>query len=107
MRKSAAGLDSDVQTNDAAARWLRKHDPKPTRAEVMAARSQKGGWTKEQLAKWGVSWPPPKGWLRELVGEPPKEQRSREAIKKRKPFMTEEQRKRFWLAKQQLEVKGG
>jgi hypothetical protein len=35
--------------------------------EIEAARTPNGGWTKEQLAKWGVSWPPPKGWKRKLI----------------------------------------
>lgn len=41
----------------------------PTPAEVAAARSPKGGWTKAQLAAWGVPWPPPKGWRRRLADE--------------------------------------
>lgn len=39
----------------------------PTAAEIAAARSPAGGWTKAQLAEWGVSWPPPKGWRQALV----------------------------------------
>lgn len=38
----------------------------PSPDEVTAARTEKGGWTKDQLAAWGVSWPPPKGWRAEL-----------------------------------------
>lgn len=26
-----------------------------------------GGYTKETLAKWGISWPPPKGWKKKLI----------------------------------------
>ncbi len=44
--------------------------PKLTEAEINAARTPRGGWTRAQLAKWGVSWPPPKGWRRELLGKP-------------------------------------
>lgn len=40
-----------------------------TRADVMAARTAAGGWTKEQLAQWGVAWPPPKGWIARLVDD--------------------------------------
>lgn len=29
---------------------------------IEAARTPAGGWTKAQLAEWGVPWPPPKGW---------------------------------------------
>jgi hypothetical protein len=40
---------------------------KLTEAEIEAGRSAKGGFTKEQLGKWGVSWPPRKGWRRALI----------------------------------------
>ena len=35
----------------------------PTRAEIEAATRH----TREQLAAWGVPWPPPKGWRRRLL----------------------------------------
>ena len=38
-----------------------------TREEMEAARSPRGGWTAATLAKWGVPWPPPKGWRRALL----------------------------------------
>jgi hypothetical protein len=38
-----------------------------TDAEIDAARSSQGGWTREQLAEWGVSWPPPRGWRKRLT----------------------------------------
>lgn len=41
----------------------------PTAAEIEAARTPAGGWTKDQLAQWGVSWPPPKGWKKALVAQ--------------------------------------
>ena len=34
----------------------------PTEDEIDEARTANGGWTKDQLAEWGVSWPPPRGW---------------------------------------------
>jgi hypothetical protein len=34
---------------------------------IEAAKSPNGGWTKETLAGWGVPWPPPKGWKRDLI----------------------------------------
>lgn len=40
---------------------------RPTAAEIEAARTPAGGWTREQLAEWGVPWPPPKGWKRALI----------------------------------------
>lgn len=33
--------------------------------EIEAAKTD-GGWTQEQLAEWGVPWPPPATWQREL-----------------------------------------
>jgi ribonuclease HI len=39
--------------------------PSPEMIERM--RTARGGWTKAQLAEWGVAWPPPKGWRKELV----------------------------------------
>lgn len=39
---------------------------KPTKEEIEAARTPNGGWTRETLAQWGVPWPPPKGWKKEL-----------------------------------------
>jgi hypothetical protein len=33
-----------------------------TGAEIDAARTARKGWTRRQLARWGVAWPPQKGW---------------------------------------------
>jgi hypothetical protein len=38
----------------------------PTTEEIERARTPAGGWTRAQLAAWGVPWPPPKGWRKEL-----------------------------------------
>ena len=44
-----------------------------TEAQIEAGRSPKGGWTRAQLAQWGVPWPPPKGWRNALThGRDPK-----------------------------------
>jgi hypothetical protein len=41
----------------------------PVTAELIAAgRSQRGGWSKAQLALLGVPWPPPAGWKGEVIG---------------------------------------
>jgi hypothetical protein len=40
---------------------------RPTKAEIEAAKTPRGGWTREQLAKWGVPWPPPRGWKAKLL----------------------------------------
>lgn len=41
----------------------------PTEAEIEAARSPRGGWSRDQLAAWGIPWPPPKGWRRALIAK--------------------------------------
>jgi hypothetical protein len=41
----------------------------PTKEEIEAAKTPNGGWTKKQLAQWGVPWPPPKGWIKRLTGD--------------------------------------
>ncbi|MFI1363355.1 hypothetical protein [Streptomyces griseochromogenes] len=38
----------------------------PSPDEVTAAQSSGGGWTKKQLAEWGIPWPPPQGWRKHL-----------------------------------------
>jgi hypothetical protein len=38
-----------------------------TAAEIEAAKTVRGGWTRAQLAVWGVPWPPPKGWKKKLI----------------------------------------
>lgn len=38
----------------------------PSPAEVTKARTRRGGWTRAQLAEWGVPWPPPRGWRQSL-----------------------------------------
>ncbi|MEU4847960.1 hypothetical protein [Streptomyces gilvosporeus] len=38
----------------------------PSPEEVAAAQTPTGGWSKKQLAEWGVPWPPPTGWRKHL-----------------------------------------
>ena len=38
-----------------------------TDLEIEAKKTENGGWTKEQLAIWGVPWPPEKGWQKKLA----------------------------------------
>jgi hypothetical protein len=40
---------------------------KLTEADIEAGRSPKGGFTRAQLAKWGIGWPPPQGWKEALM----------------------------------------
>jgi hypothetical protein len=36
-------------------------------AEIEAAKTANGGYTRKTLAQWGVPWPPPKGWKNALT----------------------------------------
>ncbi len=38
-----------------------------TAADIEAAKTPKGAWTRETLAAWGVPWPPPSGWKQRLI----------------------------------------
>lgn len=40
--------------------------PVPTREEIQNSRSGPGAWKSATLAKWGVPWPPPRGWRERL-----------------------------------------
>jgi hypothetical protein len=42
----------------------------PSEEEIEKARIPQGGWTRKQLAEWGVPWPPPKGWKSQLARQP-------------------------------------
>jgi hypothetical protein len=43
----------------------------PDAAEIDAARTPAGAWSRATLASWGVPWPPPKGWRARLLAQPP------------------------------------
>lgn len=45
-----------------------QHTGQVTLDEIEAARTPAGGWTRAQLAAWGVPWPPAKGWKDRLTG---------------------------------------
>ncbi|WP_146033041.1 hypothetical protein [Arthrobacter sp. AFG20] len=38
-----------------------------TADDIEAGTTAKGGYSREQLAAWGVPWPPPKGWKEALL----------------------------------------
>jgi hypothetical protein len=40
-----------------------------TYALLMQHRTPKGGWTKAQLQALGLRWPPPQGWIKDVVGK--------------------------------------
>ncbi|WP_055530913.1 TnsA endonuclease N-terminal domain-containing protein [Streptomyces graminilatus] len=39
----------------------------PSPDDIEAARTPAGGWTRDQLAAWGIPWPPPQGWREQLI----------------------------------------
>jgi hypothetical protein len=41
----------------------------PSEQEIDAAKTERGGWKKAQLAEWGIPWPPPPGWKRKLIAD--------------------------------------
>lgn len=55
-----------AQMKPGAAQPLPAGQTIPSPDDVHAAESGAGGWTKAQLAMWGVSWPPPRGWRKDL-----------------------------------------
>ena len=38
-----------------------------TEEEIMSKQTAAGGWTKKQLAQWGVPWPVPSGWKKWIL----------------------------------------
>jgi len=38
-----------------------------TEKDIVSKQTANGGWTKEQLAEWGVPWPVPSGWKQEII----------------------------------------
>jgi hypothetical protein len=52
-----------------------------TAEEIENGKSERGAWTRKQLAEWGVPWPPPQGWKLALVaGENPKSAKMRRKL---------------------------
>jgi hypothetical protein len=63
---------SDYQAVKAAAAVIRAYPAQAgtlTDADIEAGKSARGGFTREQLAAWGVPWPPPKGWRARLTAD--------------------------------------
>lgn len=52
-----------------AGRKLSRLARRVAQAEIEGAKTAAGGWTKAQLAAWGVPWPPPKGWKVALAAQ--------------------------------------
>lgn len=43
---------------------------KVTLEEVLAKRTPRGSFTRKQIEAWGVEWPPGRGWVKRLTGDP-------------------------------------
>lgn len=41
----------------------------PTPYELENSRTPRGGYSRKQLAEWGIPWPPPKGWRSRLKAQ--------------------------------------
>ena len=54
----------------------------PTAEEIEAARTPAGGWTRAQLAQWGIPWPPPKGWKTGLLQDRRTSGKGRSVVKR-------------------------
>lgn len=46
---------------------VKRAQMKLTSEEIEACKTPKGGFTKSQLAQWGVIWPPKRGWKQALI----------------------------------------
>jgi hypothetical protein len=66
MTRRDGGLTSVSKTKLARKRISRGNFHTPSPQEVIEARTPAGAWTAAQLAEWGVSWPPLRGWREEL-----------------------------------------
>ncbi len=60
-------MSSKIRQADKAVR-RRKSFPVPTPDEIKAGMSGKEAWSAATLARWGVPWPPRKGWKEHLEG---------------------------------------
>lgn len=63
IRRGVIDVRSEGEYPDRTDRWIERNDSEAIRRRVIEGkRSNSGGWSKKQLAEWGVPWPPPKGW---------------------------------------------
>ena len=73
---------------------------KLTEAEIEKGRSASGGFTRKQLAAWGVSWPPPKGWKSALLKG--SAQKRTEQPRRDNSKAAREARRNHWLMNQEF-----
>ena len=45
------------------------NDMKITKDWIQNNKTKGGGWTRAQLVAIGVTWPPPKDWIRQVIGK--------------------------------------
>lgn len=45
-----------------------KIDPLPVSPDLESLKRSIKGWTREKLASYGIPWPPPRGWRKQLLG---------------------------------------
>jgi hypothetical protein len=65
-------------------------DITPSPSEIEASKTPKGGWTKQQLALWGVEWPPVKGWKRRLIQRWHEDQKQKQKPERRNMTIEQE-----------------
>jgi hypothetical protein len=76
LESEAFGARLEKRARAAERKWMMRlraepvEKPKrPSPDEIERAKTPNGGWTRDQLAQWGVMWPPPSGWKKRLIAE--------------------------------------
>lgn len=54
---------------------------KLTEQRIDAGRSERGGWSRKQLALLGVDWPPKTGWKQRVIGDEISEDKYRQFLR--------------------------
>ncbi|MFD7856155.1 TnsA endonuclease N-terminal domain-containing protein [Streptomyces microflavus] len=67
VRPAAATETSEGPGGDRSVEGRARPVVLPSPEDIEASRSPAGGWSRKQLADWGVPWPPPKGWKEQLI----------------------------------------
>lgn len=65
-RKARAQRKQDALAAEALAMQRRAEGVLVSPEEIARKATASMGWTRAQLAEWGVSWPPRNGWKAEL-----------------------------------------
>jgi len=83
-RKTVTEDDNDTGT---------MKDITPSPSEIEAGKTPRGGWTKQQLAAWGVEWPPVRGWRKRLIQRWHEEQAQKQKPERQNMTMEQEWQK--------------